>query len=765
MSIIKILLTGMLMVSAGMVQGVNISGIVTDTGGVAIAGAAVSLEKGGQTAASAADGRFTLSGGTNADNDVIAVTKDGYLNYRVISTNPDTSEIKIEMIVCAGTVTDIDGNVYQVVKIGAQVWTVENLRTTKYNDGTPISFDITDATWFRSTTPKYCYYNNTTNADSIRKFGALYNAYVVNTRKLAPVGWHVPTEAEWDILTGYLISNRYNWDPADDNTIAKSLAAKTDWVNSDSLGTPGNDLTKNNRTGFSALPGGVHKGGVTNGFHFVGENAHFISAGVDGIVGGKHRNISRKGRTIGIGGAHTSCGFSVRLLRSGIVKDSTLSLDTMLLDFYAFSGGMYPADPVVRLTNFGIIPVPALSATTDSAWLHVSISGTGNSQVIHHTIDLGSLATGKVNSSRVRLFASGYYSLDYTVNIRAYERLPHTIRIEPDTLRVQRNQQAHIVAKAMDDRFMSYTDPGKLNWSVSGGGSIDSAGLFKSDGSSGIFTVKVEVASNPTVKDSGIIIVTLSTGCDVTASSSYESSTWGVRNLTDGMMDKGYTSDCNNSSDDEWVEVDLGGDNVFSRVVLYPRYGFYADDGKSYGFPVDFTLTAKTAAGVQTTLLTRTNYPCPDSGAPQVFDFDAVTARYLRLTVTGFAPPVTDICRLQLAEMEIIDVNNLVNEMTIPSPLYFGLNAVPNPFSASTLVKFSVPQAKNGEKQKVSVRIYDLNGRLVQTLAQGSFAAGVHTVVFKGKGKENEQTLGNGVYFCRMQAPGFSRTLKLLLVE
>ena len=244
MSIIRLLLAGMLLVSAGIVQGVNISGLVTDTSGVAIAGAAISLEKGGQTATSAADGKFTLSGGTNPDNDVIAVTKNGYLNYRVISTNPDTSGIEIKMIVCAGTVTDIEGNVYQTVKIGDQVWTVENLRTTKYNDGTPIKFDASDG-WNQGTEGKYSYYNNTTDADIIKRYGALYNWYAVNTWKLAPAGWHVPTEKEWDNLTWYLVRTGHNWDGTttwdgdastygDDNSFASCLAAKTDWASSDS---------------------------------------------------------------------------------------------------------------------------------------------------------------------------------------------------------------------------------------------------------------------------------------------------------------------------------------------------------------------------------------------------------------------------------------------------------------------------------------------------------------------------------------------------
>jgi uncharacterized protein (TIGR02145 family) len=165
----------------------------------------------------------------------------------------------------SNTVTDVDGNVYQTVKIGNQEWTTENFRATKYNDGSHIANITEKSAWDSCTytlTDAYCYYNNTTNADSIKKFGVLYNWFAVNTGKLSPAGWHIPTDEEWDTLQYYLIANGYNWDgTTTDNKIAKSLAATTDWESGsdDDLGSGaiGNDLTKNNRSGFSALPGGA----------------------------------------------------------------------------------------------------------------------------------------------------------------------------------------------------------------------------------------------------------------------------------------------------------------------------------------------------------------------------------------------------------------------------------------------------------------------------------------------------------------------------
>lgn len=205
-----------------------------------------------------------------AIDDVIAIKKAGYLNYREIVTNSDTNGLTIKMLACADTVCDIDGNVYQAVRIGNQVWTAENLRVSKLNDSTAIPL----VTYGPFTTPCFCYYNNTNNIDEIKKFGALYNWYAVNTKKLAPAGWHVPSYGEWDTLQNYLIEKGYNWDgTTKSNKIAKSLAAKADWFSDTTIGSIGCDLKRNNTSGFSALPSGFST------FYYESCSEFFISTG------------------------------------------------------------------------------------------------------------------------------------------------------------------------------------------------------------------------------------------------------------------------------------------------------------------------------------------------------------------------------------------------------------------------------------------------------------------------------------------------------
>jgi len=95
-----------------------------------------------------------------------------------------------------GTVTDFDGNVYNTIQIGSQIWMVENLKTTHYRDGTPIP-NVTDITaWAALSTGAYCNYNN--DESNAATYGRLYNWYTVSdAHNLAPAGWHVPSYTEW----------------------------------------------------------------------------------------------------------------------------------------------------------------------------------------------------------------------------------------------------------------------------------------------------------------------------------------------------------------------------------------------------------------------------------------------------------------------------------------------------------------------------------------------------------------------------------------
>jgi uncharacterized protein (TIGR02145 family) len=177
-----------------------------------------------------------------------------------------------------GKVTDIEGNVYKTIKIGDQEWMAENLKTHQLNNGTPIAYVTADATWadVNITEPMMCFYDNQEiNKD---KYGALYNWYAVNSGKLAPAGWHVPTDADWKKLQDYLMVNGYSYDGnIQSGKIAKSLATKSGWEPDPDPGNVGNDQASNNKAGLNILPAGYRARSGT--FIGLGGIGYFKSAG------------------------------------------------------------------------------------------------------------------------------------------------------------------------------------------------------------------------------------------------------------------------------------------------------------------------------------------------------------------------------------------------------------------------------------------------------------------------------------------------------
>jgi uncharacterized protein (TIGR02145 family) len=144
-------------------------------------------------------------------------------------------------------IRDGDGNVYTSVTIGTQEWLIENLKTTKYHDGSAIPNVTDDTEWANLTTPAYCWYNN----DITKKtpYGALYNFYAVSTGKLCPTGWHVPSDAEWHTLALFLDA-----DATTGTTESIIAGGKLKEIGTTHWSSPNTGAT--NETGFTALPGG-----------------------------------------------------------------------------------------------------------------------------------------------------------------------------------------------------------------------------------------------------------------------------------------------------------------------------------------------------------------------------------------------------------------------------------------------------------------------------------------------------------------------------
>jgi uncharacterized protein (TIGR02145 family) len=160
----------------------------------------------------------------------------------------------------SNTVTDIDGNVYPTVTIGSQVWMARNLKVMHYRNGDSIANIIADTAWSNLITGAYCNYNNDTAYATT--YGRMYNWYAVkDNRNIAPAGWHVPTDAEWQTLIDYLGGS--------DVAGGKLKEAGFEhWI------TPNTGAT--NESGFSALPGGMRS--ASGAYGYIRVDGHFWSS-------------------------------------------------------------------------------------------------------------------------------------------------------------------------------------------------------------------------------------------------------------------------------------------------------------------------------------------------------------------------------------------------------------------------------------------------------------------------------------------------------
>jgi uncharacterized protein (TIGR02145 family) len=195
--------------------------------------------------------------------------------------------------------TDVDGNVFQVVTIGTQVWMSENLKVTHYRNGDPIP-NVTDAaTWANFGAGAFCNYDNDANTVSV--YGRLYNWHAVSdSRGLAPAGWHVASEAEWQTLIDYLGG-------------AAVAGGKLKEFGTAHWSAP--NLGATNESRFTALPTGIRYIGGT--FYGVGTEDGFWSSTEisSGSIDAWYYGLGHNDGAIWRHNHHKQIGFSVRCVK------------------------------------------------------------------------------------------------------------------------------------------------------------------------------------------------------------------------------------------------------------------------------------------------------------------------------------------------------------------------------------------------------------------------------------------------------------------
>ena len=219
------------------------------------------------------------------------------------------------------TVTDADGNIYDTVHIGNQVWLQENLATTKYNDGTAIPTTKDSITWFKLTTPGYCWYRN----DSVKYkalYGALYNWYSVSTGKICPTHWHVPSNSEWHILMVNLDSN------AIDQYGIESLTAG-DKLKETGTSHWGKGNTATNSSGFTAMPAGFRNSFDKNFEGSTSVSYFWTSTSIPGTSRAWERWFANNNANIEEFKDLLTPALSIRCLRDSDITDNNAVIDTI----------------------------------------------------------------------------------------------------------------------------------------------------------------------------------------------------------------------------------------------------------------------------------------------------------------------------------------------------------------------------------------------------------------------------------------------------
>ncbi len=273
-------------------------------------------------------GNKTFTGTTTVKTPVNATDATTKAYVDALLARIEALENSEPMILANGFTDPRDGNHYNVVKIGNQVWMAENLKYLPSVVGPGTG---------SSTTPYYYVYGYNGTSVSAAKatanyttYGVLYNwkaamdsaasstANPSSVQGVCPAGWHLPSDAEWTQLENFLANNGYNYDGSTGggrNKIAKAMASTGGWNSSSSIGVVGNtDYSQcRNKSGFTALPGGIRGYGGTN--NRVGDYGYWWSATESDAASAWHRFMGYNNSNFLSSSSYKENGFSVRCVR------------------------------------------------------------------------------------------------------------------------------------------------------------------------------------------------------------------------------------------------------------------------------------------------------------------------------------------------------------------------------------------------------------------------------------------------------------------
>ena len=208
-----------------------------------------------------------------------------------------------------GKFTDpIDGRIYRTIRIGNQIWMVDNLNESKYRNGDPIPNVPDNDQWGDLSNGAWCYYNNETKHEQI--YGKLYNWFAVNDQRgLAPEGWHIPTDDDWKELELFLgmsknVVNRTGWRGTTGGGKLKENGTKH-WK------APNDGAT--NESGFTAIPGGYRD--VDGFFYVLGSSGYWWSSSEHLTHFAWYRSLYYTSCKVHRTNSYEGDGFSVRCIR------------------------------------------------------------------------------------------------------------------------------------------------------------------------------------------------------------------------------------------------------------------------------------------------------------------------------------------------------------------------------------------------------------------------------------------------------------------